>query len=100
MPEQFDLITALEKRDQGIEQVAANNDRFLFITRRVARTLARANGHVTMDEVRQYCRLKPLHPNAWGAVFKHPDFEFTGRFVQSENVSRRGGMQRVWRLKQ
>lgn len=99
MPEQLDLMKALERRDDGIRKVAENNQRFLQVARRIAKSQAVIHGTVTMDDVRYHCPLDPLHPNAWGAVFKTKDFEFTGRFVQSEAVSRRGGMQRVWRLK-
>ncbi|MCP5018426.1 MAG: hypothetical protein GY938_24580 [Ketobacter sp.] len=95
----FDLDEARQQRDQGIKQVSDNNERFLDEARNTAKWLAQGGGKITMDDVREHCHLEPLHPNAWGSVFKHDDFEFTGEFRQSRAVSRRGGYQRVWVLK-
>ena len=95
----FNLPAAREARDSGIKQVALNNDYFLTEARCVAKEIASRRGSVTSDDVRREARLEPLHPNAWGAVFKDPDFEWTGEYRQSQSVSRHGGMQRVWKLK-
>ena len=95
---QFDLTEARARRDEGLKQVAENNQRFLEAARVAARVYAERYGTVTMDDVRRFCPYEPLHPNAWGAVFRK-GFVPTGEFVQSKAVSRRGGMQRVWRLK-
>lgn len=96
---QFDLVEALQRRDDGIKQVADNNPRFLEVARRTARRLA-ARGHsVTSDMVRRDCPLEPLHPNAWGAVFKGGEWEWTGQYRKSSLVQGHGNMQRVWRLK-
>ncbi|MCP5016239.1 MAG: hypothetical protein GY938_13350 [Ketobacter sp.] len=95
----FDLDEARQKRDQGIKQVSDNNERFLNEARKTAKWLAQGGGKITMDDVREHCPLEPLHPNAFGSVFRHDDFVFTGQYRQSKAVSRRGGMQRVWRLR-
>ena len=94
----FDIDQARTKRDQGIKQVAENNERFIEAARVAAKVYAQRYGTVTMDDVRRHCPYEPLHPNAWGGVFRK-GFVPTGEFVQSKIVSRRGGMQRVWRLK-
>ena len=94
----FDIQEAREKRDQGLRQVSTNNERFLVVARDTAKNIAEWNGTVTMDQVRKWCPLEPLHPNAWGSVFRGKEWEFTGEYVQSKAVSRRGGMQRVWKL--
>ena len=95
----FNLEDARAKRDQGLQDVADNNGHFLMVARDIAKRLAAVNGTVTMDDVRRRCPLDPLHPGAYGAVFRGKDWVFTGVYVQSQKVSRRGGMQRVWRLK-
>ena len=95
----FDIQEARDKRDEGLRQVSTNNERFLKAARDTAKRIAAVQGTVTMDEVRKQCPWEPLHPNAWGSVFRGKDWVFTGEYVQSQNVSRRGGMQRVWRLR-
>ena len=95
----FDIQEARRKRDQGLNRVSDNNQRFLAVARDTAKRICAVKGTVTMDEVREVCPWEPLHPNAWGSVFRGPDWVFTGEYVQSKAVSRRGGMQRVWRLR-
>ncbi len=95
----FNLDEARQKRDQGIKQVSDNNERFLVVARDIAKRIAARDGTVTMDGVRAWCPLEPLHSGAWGAVFRGSEWEFTGEWKQSKLVSRRGGYQRVWVLK-
>ncbi len=83
---------------QGIKQVARNNEHFLEVARDIARRHAMRYGEVTSDDVRKRCPLSPLHPNAWGAVFRGTEWESTG-YRTSHAVSRHGGMNRVWRLR-
>lgn len=95
----FDLLQALEARDDGIAQVAANNQEFLQAARATAAHIARTKGTVTCDDVRAVSALHPLHSNAWGALFKCDRFEWTGEWRRSELVQGHGNLQRVWRLK-
>lgn len=95
----FNLSAAIELKNQGIRQVAENNEHFLFVARNIARSLAECRIEITSDDVRRSCPIEPLHPNAWGAVWKHKDFVWTGKYRQSRVVSRHGGMQRVWRIR-
>ena len=97
---QFDIERARALRDEGIAAVAENNESFLREARRLARLIAEITGTVTCDDVRGVCMLDPHHHNAWGAVFKHKDFEWTGQYRQSKVVQGHGNMQRIWRLKQ
>jgi len=96
--EEFDLSVALQRQEDGIRQVAENNHEFLIAARGTAKLVAQSKGTVTSDDVRAGCPLVPLHPNAWGAVFKSKEFVFTGQYHQSKLVSRHGAMQRVWKL--
>lgn len=95
----FNLNEAIVLRDRGVKQVADNNKHFLTIARNVARRTAMRKGEITSDDVRKNCPLEPLHPNAWGAVFKGKEWAFTGKYRTSHAVSRHGGLQRVWRLR-
>ena len=99
MTDEFDITLARKFRDDGILQVANNNPHFLNTARELARRIAKKRGTVTADLVRRNCPLTPHHPNAWGAVFKTKDFEWTGEYKQSALVQGHGNMQRVWRLK-
>lgn len=95
---EMNLTQARELRDVGIRTVAENNAEFLEAARACAKLICEGKGTVTSDDVREGCTKLPLHENAWGAVFKSKEFVFTGKYRQSSLVSRRGGMQRVWRL--
>ncbi len=94
----FNLQLAMQFKEEGITRVANNNEHFLKVARNIARLYAKRHGTVTSDDVRRNCPLDPLHPNAYGAVFRGKEWRFTGHFERSEAVSRKGGMQRVWRL--
>lgn len=95
----FNLDAAIALRDEGLRRVAENSEEFLKEARGTARLICEAKGTVTADDVRRGCPITPRHPNAWGAVFKSKEFEFTGAMRQSEVETRHGGMQRVWRLR-
>ena len=97
MAEQFDLLEARNLRDEGIERVSSHNTEFLVTARKAARYICSVRGECTTDDVRRLLDIEPDHPNAWGSVFRK-GFVWTGKYRQSEVVSRRGGMQRVWRL--
>ena len=98
--QQFDLLEALRARDEGMKRVAENNEHFLDIARLTAKSIAGRKGDVTADDVRRECPLDPLHPNAWGALFKTKSFQWTGQFRRSALVQGHGNLQRVWRLVQ
>ena len=98
---EFNLPEAIRLRDKGIERVSGNNVYFLNAARNIARDIARDKGEVTADDVRKVCLerdIEPTHPNAYGAIFRK-GFVFTGQVRQSTVVSRRAGIQRVWKLK-
>ena len=95
----FNLDQAIVMKDMGINRVANNNEEFLQLARNIARVYAMEHGEVTSDDVRKRCRVTPLHHNAWGAVFKGKEWEWTGKYRNSHSVSRHGGLQRVWRLR-
>lgn len=101
--EGFDFERARKMRDIGIARVAASNLPFIDKAREIAALCAAThpNGTVCADDVRRIAQrigLAPTHPNAWGALFKHPRFVMVG-YRQSAKISRKAGTQRIWRLK-
>ena len=83
----------------GLNQVADNNEDWLFRVRNVARKVSASQGHVSSDELRTWTDLAndhPLHQNAWGAVFKGKGWKLVGR-KQSTYKSNRAREIRVWR---
>lgn len=97
---QTELFRGRQLRDQGMQRVQSHNQAWLEVARAVAGRIAARQGVVCTDDVREQLDVKPDHPNAWGAVFKSPEFEPTGRFVQSRTPSRHASVQRQWRLKE
>ncbi len=95
----FNLDEAIARRDEGIQQVAENNQHFLEVARRTAKRLAHPMCEITADDVRRVCPIDPLHPNAWGGLFRTKDWEWTGRFRKSALVQSHGNRVMVWRLK-
>lgn len=95
----FDLAGAMQDRDTGLREVEANNQRFVERARQHARQIARVRGEVCADDVREVCEFDPLHPNAWGTIFRCPDFESTGRYRRSRLKQGHGNLQLIWRLK-
>jgi hypothetical protein len=98
----FDAPEAELRKAAGLAQVYRHNETWVSIARRCAESIAREHGTVTADEVRNV--LYPLgyiprHPNAWGAVFKGTQFEWTGEWIKSRIPERHGNNIRVWRLR-
>ncbi len=99
----FDGVAALQARDDALDRVEANHADWLGQARAEARRIARLHGTVTADAVRAVMEakgLRPRHYNAWGAVFRRSEFEWTGKWHRSSVRKGNGNMQRVWRLRE
>lgn len=98
----LNLHEGRKRRNTGIAQVTSKNGTFVETLKSVARMIARNKGTVTADDLRIWADrngMEPTSPNAYGAIFaKNPDFEPCG-FCPSAQPNRRGGMIRVWRLR-
>lgn len=95
------LSQGLKQKELGLSIVEANNATFVETGRGIARMLIQKHGKTSMDEVRDKLEemgLQPKHKNAFGAIFRSPEFEAIG-FKASTHESRHCGMQRVWRLR-
>lgn len=97
---------AERQKELGLEIVESNNRTFIETMRGVARMLANKKGVISADDLREYYDNfryakqipAPRHLNAWGAVFKTSEWEPVG-YMKSEQVSRKGGVIRLWKLK-
>ena len=94
-----------EQMNLGIENVARNNKRWVDAMKSVARSISRKDGHVSSDQLVNTASVigEPLHPNAWGAIFRNTMDE-RGAWVcvgykQSDKPSRKGGIIRVWKFR-
>ena len=88
-------------RDEGKDLVESHNGEFMETIRKVARSIARQQGRVTVDELRGWAKqngLAPKHQNAWGAVFRGAEWEEIGE-QPSSFVTNHARRVRVWRLK-
>ena len=102
----FDRIESQLRKDTGMKVAAENRSEALAVAREVALALgAQKIAGVTADDVKEKMmemrlqkELKNLGPAA-GSIFKTQDWEWTGRFKPSENMSNHGRLLRVWRLK-
>jgi hypothetical protein len=98
----FDAKFGAAARDAGLALASMNNTDFLETARSIARQICRVKGEVTADDVRRETESRGIQPNtsaAWGALFKSPDFAFSGRYQQSTYISTHAREQRVWVLK-
>ena len=96
---------ALKLKRAGIERVSARNGEFLERIRNVAYWICTLHGTVTSDQLHanyEFNKAKypePTTPNAWGAIFHHKDFVWTGQYVKSKRPERHAGEIKVWRLR-
>ncbi len=98
----LDMVAAITARDEALAMVEEKHAEWIETARHVARCLAKHHGTVTADmvhEVLDPAGIKPHHHNAWGGVFNHPDFLFTGEYRHSEIPSHHRNLQRVWRVR-
>ena len=111
-PKQLELNLSLgEKlRDEGMERAATaepegetSREELIELCRETARDLlSRELSEVTIDEVRSKLNLYKGPPNSqnWiGSVFRHKDFEATGKVRKSQLPSNRASLVRVWKFR-
>lgn len=100
----FDAERSESKKEDGIAVAAQNRQSVLNVARSVARELAIRNedGVTNCDEVQRVLSLRygwtaeTLGPAA-GAIFKGPDWRFTGRRIKSASVRNHARELKVWR---
>jgi hypothetical protein len=85
-------------RDEGLGRVESHNEEWMDIMRRVAVEIANARGTVCADDLRAWADEHgehPLHPNAWGAIFRKPYWRPVG-YRPSTYKSNHARTIRVW----
>lgn len=95
------LSQGLKQKELGLSLVESNNATFVETGRGIARMLCRQNGKTCMSKVREKLDERGYQPksrNAYGAIFHSEEFECVG-FTISTHASRRGGVERVWKLR-
>ncbi len=95
----FDLPRARAERDAGKDLVEEPLESFVQFMRREAIRIAQEKGAVTCDDLRGYAAsngFTPHHPNAWGAIFRGPEWKSAG-FIQSRLVSNHARIIRIWK---
>jgi len=97
MNEQLQLGLLLKR--EGQDRVEENNQTWVDCMRAIAKEEYEASGQVCIDVLRTWAdrhKFYPLHPNAWGSVFRGKCWKPIG-FKQSTYTSNRGHLIRVWR---
>lgn len=97
---QQSLFTGEALKEIALDGLEIKHGDFLGTARSVAKCLARKNGSVTMDEVREVLDklgLAPDHCNVFGAVFRGEKWQSVGS-RKSRRPSSHSRWVQVWRL--
>ena len=98
---QMNLEEGLAAKDEGLELVEENNLRWVDWMRMMAKGRIKMYGQVTVDDLRKYAdgaNWYPASPNAWGAIFRGPEWVELGR-EKSRVPSNHGRKITVWGLR-
>ena len=94
MKTQGDLL-----KEEALDSHESRHPTFVEYAREIAVLVAKEQGEVTADDVRERIYIPPFtHPSAMGAVFRGGAFECVG-FTKSRRTEARGRVIRVYRLR-
>jgi hypothetical protein len=96
---QLGLFKGEKLKQHGLDAIEIKEGDFVGTARSIAELLAKKNGTVTMDEVREVLDLlgvQPAHSNSFGAVFKNKRWIYAG-MRKSNRPSNHARMVRIWR---
>lgn len=96
----FDLELGEQLRDAGKDRVAQSNADLRRLLLERAERLARRDGEVTTDQLREYAErlgLQPTHPAFWGSLMRGARWQCAG-YRRSKVASNRAREIRVWKL--
>ena len=82
----------------GIDKVEQHCAEWLSNARAHAKLMCWFGDVVTTDDLRTEPITSPPSEHAWGAIFRHKDFIWTGQWKKSEIISNHGRWIRVWKL--
>jgi len=97
----YNARDSLGKKIIILDHMEKTHKEWLRVARSVAIQVAGFQGTVTAEDVRKRLEaadIFPRHCNAYGALFKVKDFEFTGDWKKSTVVKHHASDLRVWRL--
>jgi hypothetical protein len=97
----FDAAESRRRKERGIALAADAVPTLLNRARSFGRRHAALYGKVTADDVGAWLEQsgEPQLGPAAGQLFRSPEWEFTGEFVQSTRNTNHARLLRVWRLK-
>ena len=98
----IDLIQGQLLRDRGLALSAMPKAELLHLARETAYNIARIDGEVTSDDVRQALNIVPGRANGanWiGSIFRDKRFEWTGRVISSKIPKNHAALIKIWKLK-
>ena len=97
----FSALESQEAKEQALAKL--NSADVLALARQIARELARRWGTVNADivgkHIKEHYEIDSIGPAA-GALFRGPEWEFTGQRVLSSRASNHSREIKVWRLRQ
>jgi len=96
---QLNLFRGQQEQSAGIARVAKHNASFIELMRDVAKRISLERGSVSIDDFRQFAGergIVPIHQNAWGGVFRGPEWQMVGR-EKSAVVSNHAREVKVWK---
>ena len=97
---QLGLFYGEKLKQHGLAAIEIKEGNFVGNARAIATLLAKKNGKVTMDDVREITDelgLAPESSNAWGSVFQHGGFKYVG-MCKSRRPSNHARLVRIWSL--
>jgi len=98
----FDYGKSIQERDKGMLSAAEKRKEILYRARLIANRLAKINGQVTADNVRQEWEFRGNNwsdlGNAAGSIFKGKQWQCVG-FENSTVTTSHARALRVWTLK-
>ncbi len=95
---QMGLFDPQQAKERVMDQVEGNAAGFVALMRRQARQIAARYGKVTSDDLREFAfqeGIEPHHQNAWGAIFRAPEWRCVGH-VRSRIKTNNGRQVRIW----
>lgn len=96
----FDIITAVELGNRGVELAAENRASAVWDARQIAIEIGRRQRYLSMNDVNRKWvalgRRREELQNGSGAVFKSKDFRDSGRSEKAEHIQGHGRRLTVW----
>lgn len=91
-------MTARQERDRALAMLEQKRQRWINEAREVAKTIGKANGEVTINDLREVMKLpKGYHVNTWGAVLRGKNFKPVG-YTNATHLASHARTVRVYKV--